>query len=84
MKSVTHNAAKSVNRSILKKIQHTGLGVFIVQSSMILSFAYPFICLSFPCVEDQERGKEPAILPGLGHGGGQMTASVSKIKRGPL
>jgi hypothetical protein len=29
------NAAKSVNRSILKKSRHIGLGVFIVFSSMI-------------------------------------------------
>ncbi len=35
IKSVKHNAAKSVNRSILKKIRHIGFGVFIVQSSMV-------------------------------------------------
>jgi hypothetical protein len=34
IKSVKHNAAKSVNRSILKKSRHKGFGVFIVQSSM--------------------------------------------------
>jgi hypothetical protein len=37
IKSVKHNAAKSVNRSILKKSRHIGYGVFIVHSSM----AYP-------------------------------------------
>ncbi len=37
IKSVKHNAAKSVNRSILKKSRHIGFGVFIVQSSMELS-----------------------------------------------
>ena len=34
IKSVKHNAAKSVNRSILKKSRHIGFGVFIVHSSM--------------------------------------------------
>ncbi len=34
IKSVKHNAAKSVNRSFLKKSRHLGLGVFIVHSSM--------------------------------------------------
>ncbi len=34
VKSVKHNAAKSVNRSFLKKSRHIGFGVFIVQSSM--------------------------------------------------
>jgi hypothetical protein len=34
IKSVKHNAAKSVNRSILKKSLHIGFGVFIVHSSM--------------------------------------------------
>jgi hypothetical protein len=34
IKSVKHNAAKSVNRSILKKSRHVGFGVFIVHSSM--------------------------------------------------
>ncbi len=35
IKSVKHNAAKSVNRSILKKSQQLGFGVIIVHSSMI-------------------------------------------------
>ncbi len=35
MKSVKHNAANSVNRSILKKSRHIGFGVFIVHSSMV-------------------------------------------------
>ncbi len=35
IKSVKHmHSAKSVNRSILKKIRHLGFGVFIVPSSM--------------------------------------------------
>ncbi len=34
IKPVKHNAAKSVNRSILKKSRHIGFGVCIVQSSM--------------------------------------------------
>jgi hypothetical protein len=34
IKSVKYNAAKSVNRSILKKSRHIGFGVFIVSSSM--------------------------------------------------
>jgi hypothetical protein len=34
IKSVKHNAAKSVNRSILKKSRHIRFGVFIVHSSM--------------------------------------------------
>ncbi len=34
IQSVKHNAAKSVNRSILKKSRHTGFGIFIVHSSM--------------------------------------------------
>jgi hypothetical protein len=37
IKSVKHNAAKSVNRSILKKSRHIGFGVFVVHSSMIIS-----------------------------------------------
>jgi hypothetical protein len=35
IKSVKHNAAKSVNRSILKISRHIGFGVFIVHSSVI-------------------------------------------------
>ncbi len=35
IKSVKHNAAMSVNRSILKKSRHIGFGVFIVHSSML-------------------------------------------------
>ncbi len=35
IKSVKHNDAKSVNRSILKKSRHIGFGVFIVNSSMM-------------------------------------------------
>ncbi len=35
IKSVKHNAAKSVNCSILKKSRHIGFGVFIVHSSMV-------------------------------------------------
>jgi hypothetical protein len=34
IKSVRHNAAKSISRSILKKSRHLGFGVFIVNSSM--------------------------------------------------
>jgi hypothetical protein len=34
IKSVKHNAAKSVNRASLKKSRHIGFGVFIVHSSM--------------------------------------------------
>ncbi len=34
IKSVDHNAAKSVNRSILKKSRHIGFGVFIDHLSM--------------------------------------------------
>ncbi len=37
IKSVKHNATKSVNRSILKKSRHIGFGVFIVHSSMLHS-----------------------------------------------
>jgi hypothetical protein len=39
-KSVKHNAAKPVNRSILKKSRHIGFGVFVVHSSMPLSPTY--------------------------------------------
>jgi hypothetical protein len=34
LKSVKHNAAKSVNRSILKKSRHIGVGVLRVHSSL--------------------------------------------------
>ena len=34
LKSVKHNAANYVNKSILKKSRHIGFGVFIVHSSM--------------------------------------------------
>ncbi len=34
---MVHNAAKSVNRSILKKRRHLGFGVFIVHPSMYVS-----------------------------------------------
>ncbi len=37
IKSVKHNAAKFVERSILKKSRHMRFGVFIVQSSMLQS-----------------------------------------------
>jgi hypothetical protein len=36
IKSVKHNAAKSVNRSFLKKSRHIGFGAFIVHSSMMI------------------------------------------------
>ncbi len=36
IKSVKHNAAKSVNRSILEKSQHLVFGVFIVHSSLVM------------------------------------------------
>jgi hypothetical protein len=39
IKSVKHNAANSVNRSILKKSRHIGFGVFVVHSSMSLPHA---------------------------------------------
>jgi hypothetical protein len=38
-KSVDHNAAKSVNKSILKKSRHIGFDVFIVHSSMAVAVA---------------------------------------------
>jgi hypothetical protein len=37
IKSVKHNAAKSANRSILKKSRHIGFGVFGVHSSMAVT-----------------------------------------------
>jgi hypothetical protein len=43
IKSVKHNAAKSVNRSILKKSRHIGFGVFVVHSSM-----HALLCLCMP------------------------------------
>ena len=36
---IKHNAAKFVNRSILKKSRHIEFGVFIVHSSMALTLA---------------------------------------------
>jgi hypothetical protein len=36
IKSGKHNAAKSLNRSIFKKIRHLGFGVFKVHSYMAL------------------------------------------------
>jgi hypothetical protein len=36
IKSVENNAAKSVNRSILKKCRYLGFGVSLVYSSMVL------------------------------------------------
>jgi hypothetical protein len=52
IKSVKHNAAMSVNRSILKKSRHIGFGVFIVHSSMLLvidprSYVLHTVFLSF-------------------------------------
>jgi hypothetical protein len=43
IKSVKHKAAKSVNRSILKKSQHLGFGVFMVHSSMRNTLKYNYI-----------------------------------------
>ncbi len=43
IKSVKHNAAKSVNRSILKKSRHIGFGVFIFHSSMGRGFKYKYL-----------------------------------------
>jgi hypothetical protein len=37
IRSVKHNAAKSVSRSILKKSRHIGFGVFLVHSSICLT-----------------------------------------------
>ncbi len=42
-KSVKHNAANSVNRSILKKSRHIGFDVFLVHSSMCTWFSYYFL-----------------------------------------
>jgi hypothetical protein len=44
IKSVKHNAAKSVNRSILKKNRHIGFGVFIVHSSMVYIYCTGYGC----------------------------------------
>ncbi len=46
IKSVNHNAAKSVNRSFLKKSRHIGFGVLIVHSSMIRNH---FSCVAWVC-----------------------------------
>ena len=48
IKSVKHNAAKSVNRSILKKSRHIGFGVFIVHSSLAESIAPLLLKLAMP------------------------------------
>ncbi len=40
IKSVKHNAARSVDRSILKKSRHLGFGIFMDYSSMQYSVAY--------------------------------------------
>ncbi len=49
VKSVKHNAAKSVNRSILKKSRHIGFGVFIVHSSMVstMRYVYMYMLMNF-------------------------------------
>jgi hypothetical protein len=40
IKSVKHNVAKSVNRSILKQSRHLGFGVFTAHSPMAFSFCW--------------------------------------------
>ncbi len=44
--SVKHNAANSVNRSILKKSRHIGFGVFIVHSSMVVVVGFDRLQIS--------------------------------------
>jgi hypothetical protein len=63
IKSVEHNAAMSVNRSILKKSRHVGFGVFIVHSTMCCSF-YQEIDLStyFRWIVDDQNMLEASDL----------------------
>jgi hypothetical protein len=42
-----HNAAKYVNRSILKKSRHIGFGVFIVHSSMVVQLLHNSIIVKW-------------------------------------
>ncbi len=57
IKSVKHNALKSVNRSIFKKSRYLELGVFIVHSSM--SSIYTYISLR---VKLTKRKPTPTII----------------------
>ncbi len=50
-----HNAAKSVNRSILKKSRHIGFGVVVVHSSMV----YIFLVQGIPGQNRGEGGEYP-------------------------
>ncbi len=45
IKSIELNAAKSVNRSSLKKSRHVGFGVFIVHSSILVTESYQITVL---------------------------------------
>jgi hypothetical protein len=56
IKSVKHNAAKSVNRSILKKSRHIGFGVFIVHSSMTCIVIH--ICKNSIYQRGEDTGEE--------------------------
>jgi hypothetical protein len=69
IQSVKHNAAKSVNRSILKKSRHIGFGVFIVLSSMFRSAqlctkspAYSFGPRTFLLLRVEFKDRHPAYL----------------------
>jgi hypothetical protein len=68
IKSIKHNAAMSVNRSILKKRQHKGFGVFIVHSSMLW-------VLPEPEAGRQASGHAPGFLA--------VCANASELNRNP-
>jgi len=64
IKSVKHNAANSVNRSILKKSRHLGFGVFIVHSSMcephpVVQYYRPPPPIQMYSIEDTEDHRGP-------------------------
>jgi hypothetical protein len=81
IKSVKHNSAKSVNRSILKKSRHIGCGVFIVHSSMAATINKILFC-------SPGRGKGyirvsvrfPQGCGGGGWGGGEPTGIPMREK----
>ncbi len=59
IKSVKHNAAKFVNRSILKKSRHIRSDVFIVHSSMYLILVYYCSEGGIPVAEVGGQAVEP-------------------------
>ncbi len=74
IKSIKNNAAKSVNRSILKKSRHIGFGVFRVHSSMVSNISQGTVGY-IKHITNRERSYKP-LHKKVGGGGGGIISQI--------